>query len=128
LFMVGPGGNGGVPARGWAPAAYGFRLAGPLPSTAVGAYAVDHWPQLEVAIEAEPQPEPGDYWVQRPDGMVCLNRDLTAARLPGTPATPLSDLVHPVLGTAASLASQVLGEETLHAGAFSGRDGAWVVL
>jgi len=108
--------------------AYGFRLSGPLPPDRLRVRGVTHWPKLQVEVEPDPVAREGEHVVQRPEGAVCLSRDLRLVRLPGTPETPLSDLVHPVLAGAGSMAAHARGEVVVHAGAFVGPGGAWVVL
>jgi hypothetical protein len=81
-----------------------------------------------IGIEADPTGDEDDYVTARIEGNVCLRRDLRSVRLPGTATTPLSDLVHPVLATAGVMAAWARGEVVLHAGAFVGPAGAWIVL
>jgi hypothetical protein len=108
--------------------AYGFRLSGPLPPESLRVRGVAHWPALRIEVVDNPTPAMNEYVLQRPEGAVCLDHDLRVARLPGTTYTPLPDLVHPVFAAVGTLAAWARGEVVLHAGAFVGESGAWVVL
>jgi hypothetical protein len=107
--------------------AYGFQLTGPLPAECLQVRSVAHWPILHVEIGEAPTWE-CDYVMHRTEGAVYLRQDPCVVRLPGTSDTPLSDLVHPVLATAGVMAARIRGEVVVHAGAFVGPGGAWVVL
>jgi hypothetical protein len=116
------------PASNKSVGAYGFRLNGPLPAESLRVRGVAHWPLIQIEVAGNPMAMKNEYAMQRPEGAVCLDHDLRVARLPGTTDTPLQDLVHPVLAAVGTLAAWARGEVVLHAGAFVGEAGAWIVL
>jgi hypothetical protein len=97
------------------PAAYGFRLSGLDTAEWLGVSEASHWPEL--SCEVDDRPDAPELWLDQRARKLRLRADI-----------PHSELVHPLLGRAASHVALVDGADAMHAGAVAGRAGAWAML
>ena len=97
------------------PGAYGFRLSGLETKTWLGVSGASHWPSVSCFRDRRPDvPE--------------LSLDVNALELSVRADIAHGELVHPLLGRAASHLALAHGADGIHAGAIAGSGGAWAVI
>jgi hypothetical protein len=115
-------------------AAYGVRVVSSpsigLPADALRIDGADSWPclRLFVAGDVEASLTSSAICHERPEGKVWVDPERGLVELPPLARLRADFIVHPLLSTAAWLWARALSEIALHAGAFAGAGGAWVVL
>lgn len=96
-------------------AAFGFRLTGLENAEWLGVTGAAHWPEYSYRRDSRPDvPE--------------LSLDLATLELRVRADVPHNELVHPLLGRAASHIALTHGADGMHAGAVAGPTGAWAVI
>lgn len=108
-------------------AAYGVRLNGDLPADLLAVRGAGCWPALDVLCANEPSGDPATVSLSLLDG-THVSLDEANAIVRFCPAPGYDELVHPLLSVAAWMRARSMGREVLHAGAFAGTHGAWLVL
>jgi hypothetical protein len=117
-----------------ADAAYGVRLeflgGVGIPAGTLALDGVQAWPRLTVAVVSDARGRTGASTVRhtRAEGTVTVDVAARRAELPEIVRSQPDFLVHPLLSTVAWLFANARSQVALHAGAFVGCDGAWVVL
>ena len=98
-----------------AAAAFGFRLSGLENVEWLSVTGAAHWPEFSYQSDSRPDaPE--------------LSLDVAALQLRVRSDVAHSELVHPLLGRAASHIALAQGSDGIHAGAVAGPTGAWAVI
>ena len=95
--------------------AYGFRLSGLASDAWLGVSGATNW--LEVSCKVDDDPDAPELWL-----------DVRALELRVHADIRQSEFVHPLLGRAASQLALAHGADGIHAGAVTGRAGAWAVI
>lgn len=128
--MADPEESRGSDAQG----AYGLRIAAPPGFAHLLAPADPSWPELEIAVRTGPVGGQRNHVDEERATLVLLGAVAVVDRSPGravftfaTDPNPEA-VVHPYLAPVAGLVAHWHGRESLHAGAFVARGGAWGVL